>query len=94
MDKRENTTKAMAIIAGNMKNMEQRLPLSFEAFVELLALKPSLLLRNIFQVFHDMVTGHMGEGVDEYPNDHDSIGFYQYDCASLFTEGVDHPFFA
>ena len=51
-------------------------------------------LRNIFQFFHDMVKSHIGEGIDEYPDDHESIGFYEYDCASLFTEGVDYPFFA
>jgi predicted Ser/Thr protein kinase len=94
MEVKENNRRAMEVITGNMRNREQRSPLPFEAFVELLAEKPSFLLRNIFQVFHDMVKGHLGEGIDEYPDDHDSIGFYEYDCASLFTEGVDHPFFA
>ena len=94
MEVKENYRRAMEIITGNMRNREQRSPLPFEAFVELLVEKPSFLLRNIFQVFHDMVKGHLGEGIDEYPDDHDSIGFYEYDCASLFTEGVDHPFFA
>lgn len=84
----------MEVITGNMSNRDRRSPLPFEAFVELLSEKPSFLLRNVFQVFHDMVKGHLGEGIDEYPDDHDSIGFYEYDCASLFTEGVDHPFFA
>jgi hypothetical protein len=94
MKKNENVSRAMSIITGDMRSREQRLPFPFEAFVEMLLEKPSLQLRNIFQVFHDMVKGHLGEGTDEYPDDHESIGFYQYDCASLFTEGVDHPFFA
>ncbi|MCP4579246.1 MAG: serine protein kinase PrkA [Deltaproteobacteria bacterium] len=84
----------MEIVTGDKQDGEQRTPLSFEAFVEELVLRPSFLLRNIFQVFHDMVKGHLGEGVNDYPDDHESIGFYEYDCASLFTEEVDHPFFA
>lgn len=94
MEAGKNIRKAMAVVTGNKQDGEQRTPLPFEAFVEALALRPSFLLRNIFQVFHDMVKEHLGEGADEYPDDHESIGFYEYDCASLFTEGVDHPFFA
>lgn len=94
MEVRENTRRAMAVVTGDMKNRDQRLPLPFETYVERLVEKPSLLLRNVFQVFHDMVKGHLGEGINEYPDNHDSAGFYEYDCAGLFTEGVDHPFFA
>jgi predicted Ser/Thr protein kinase len=94
METVENIRRAMAVVTGNRNDGDQRTPLDFEAFVELLVEKPAFLLRNIFQVFHDMVKGHLGEGVDKDPDDHESIGFYEYDCAGLFTEGVDHPFFA
>jgi hypothetical protein len=36
----------------------------------------------------------VGEGVDEYPNDPESIQYVSYDCSRLFVEGADHPFFA
>jgi predicted P-loop ATPase len=36
----------------------------------------------------------VGEGVDEYPNDPESIQYVSYDCSRLFVEGSDHPFFA
>ncbi len=94
METHKSVEKAMAVLMGEVTNRDQLGPLSFEAFIERLAEKPSLFLRNIFQVFHDMVSGHLGEGIEEYPDDHESIGFYEYDCASLFVEGVDHPFFA
>lgn len=84
----------MGVITGNTTGSDQRRPFAFEAFVELMDDNPKILFRNIFQVFHDMVKGHLGEGIDDYPDDHESIAFYEYDCASLFTEGVDHPFFA
>lgn len=92
METHKNTGKAMEILTGGTGDTDQYMPLSFEAFVELLAQEPWALLRNVFQVFHDMVKGHLGEGIEEYPDE--SIGFYEYDCGSLFTEGVDHPFFA
>ena len=34
------------------------------------------------------------DGVDEYPDDPESINYVYYDCSSLFVEGTDHPFFA
>jgi predicted Ser/Thr protein kinase len=51
-------------------------------------------MRNIFQLFHDMVKSYVGRGVDEYPEDPESISFVCYDCSKLFIEGSDHPFFA
>ncbi len=94
MDLRKNVGNAMAVLMSGAGKKERFETIPFEAFVELLLREPERLLRNIFQVFHDMVKGHMGNGIDESPNNHESIGFYEYDCASLFTEGVDHPFFA
>jgi len=91
---RNNTRKAMEILTDSMGDTDLPAPFSFEAFVDLLEREPWALLRNVFQVFHDMVKGHLGEGLEEYPDDHESIGFYEYDCTSLFAEGVDHPFFA
>jgi len=37
---------------------------------------------------------HMDEGVDDYPDDPDSVDFIHYDCNRLFVEGSDYPFFA
>ncbi len=68
--------------------------LSFEALLTLMMLRPELVIRNIFQVFHDMFEKFVGQGVDEYPDDPESIQFVKYDFDLLFVEGADHPFFA
>jgi predicted Ser/Thr protein kinase len=74
--------------------LEQRPPVAFGDFLKHLVASPAIVMRNIFQVFHDMVTSYVGEGVDEYPDDPESIHFASYDCNRLFVHNVDHPFFA
>ena len=67
---------------------------TFEKFIEKFKEKPTLLARNIFQVFHDMITKCVGEGKDEYPDDPESINFLDYDFNNLLVKGFDDPFFA
>ncbi len=74
--------------------LEQRMPVAFEDFLKHLVARPATVIRNIFQVFYDMVTAYVGEGIDEYPDDPESIHFVNYDCNRLFVQDVDHPFFA
>ncbi|MFC1852825.1 serine protein kinase PrkA [candidate division CSSED10-310 bacterium] len=66
----------------------------FEEFIALLVNKPHLVFRNVFQILHDMVKSYVGEGMQEYPDDPESIGFVDYDTSQLFVQGTDHPFFA
>ncbi len=73
---------------------EHRLPIPFAEFLEDVLARPEVVLRNMFQVFHDMTKAYIGEGVDEYPDDPESIHFVHYDCNKLFVDGVDRPFFA
>ena len=87
-------------ILNAMQNLDQNLSdryhhptVSFEVFLEILLTHPETVLRNVFQLFHDMVKSHVGEGIDEYPDDPESIHFVQYDFNRLFVEGSDHPFF-
>ena len=72
---------------------DQRELVSFEAFLMELSEKPTTVMRNIFQMFFDMVQLYVGEGEDEYPDDPESINYACYDCTKLFVEGSDHPFF-
>ena len=74
--------------------MERHAPIPFFAFLEQAAKRPTVLIRNIFQFFYDMVNTYIGEGVDEYPDDPESIRYVNYDCSELFVNGSDHPFFA
>jgi len=68
--------------------------LSFHEFIQLVAERPPSVMRNVFQLFHDMVKSYVGEGRDEYPDDPESINFVDYDCRGLFVENSDRPFFA
>ncbi len=90
----ENIHKALQHVDRSVSEWEQRPTISFEAFLKLLTNNPSAAIRNVFQVFHDMVKSHVGAGADEYPDDPESIQFFNYDCSRLFVEGSDNPFFA
>ena len=90
----DNIKKAMLNLNQTMSTQEQRTSISFEAFLNELVAEPKTVTRNIFQVFHDMMKAYVGEGVDEYPDDPESINFAAYDCSNLFVEGTDNPFFA
>ncbi len=90
----ENILKAIQNLDRSMSERDQHSPLPFEEFLSLLVRNPDRVIRNVFQVFHDMVKTYVGEGVDEYPDDPESISFVYYDCNNLFAEGTDHPFFA
>lgn len=72
---------------------EKRMVLSFEEYLRLLRNDPERVLRNIFQLFHDMVQEYVTGGEDEYSGDPESIGFVKYDCSRIFIEGADEPFF-
>lgn len=94
MESITNAIKAMENLNLNMKEREHPDPIPFEDFLNILSQKPADVLRNVFQVFHDMIQHYVGEGVDEYPDDPESINYVFYDCSQLFVEDSDHPFFA
>ncbi|QWV97681.1 serine protein kinase PrkA [Geomonas nitrogeniifigens] len=68
--------------------------MSFEEFMQLVTEQPERMMRNIFQLFHDMVRSYVSEGNDEYPEDPESINFVPYDTRKLFVQNSDRPFFA
>jgi hypothetical protein len=85
---------AMDNLDQEVSQHECEVPISYTQFLKELTEKPTWIIRNVFQVFHDMVKAYVGEGHDEYPNDPESISFVYYDCRKLLVEGADHPFFA
>lgn len=86
--------QALSYCSMEIGKQEKRTMTSFEEYLELVRRDPPKTLRNIFQLFYDLVEGSVGAGVDEYPDDPESIGFVQYDCSKLFVEEADHPFLA
>ena len=85
---------AMHNLNQHMSGMEQRGAIAFEEFLNELVANPTVVIRNVFQVFHDMMKAYVGEGLDEYSDDPESIHYVHYDCSKLFVAGSDHPFFA
>ena len=86
--------KALDNLNHSMSKFERRSSIPFEAFLNELLANPSVVIRNVFQIFHDMIKSYVGEGVEEYPDDPESIHYVLYDCSKLFVEGSDYPFFA
>lgn len=87
-------SRALQHIKGSVSSWDKREPLAFNEFLQMLAARPQQVVRNIFQVFHDMIVSHVGEKADEYSEDPESIHYVSYDCYRLFVENADHPFFA
>jgi predicted Ser/Thr protein kinase len=90
----ETIEKALDNISRQIVNVDQHRPIPFMAFLEMTVNRPETMIRNVFQVFHDLMKAYVGEGHDEYPDDPESIKFVNYDCSKLFVEGSDNPFFA
>ncbi len=90
----DSIKKAMLNLDQSMSTQEQRTSIPFEVFLNELVANPRTVIRDIFQVFHDMIKAYVGEGIDEYPDDPESIHYAYYDCSKLFVEGSDNPFFA
>ncbi len=90
----ETIKNAMDRLDRNMSEQDQHSPITFEDFLKELVSNPSTVIRNVFQVFHDMMKHYVSEGFDEYPNDPASLNLVHYDCHRLLADGADHPFFA
>ncbi len=87
-------TRAMGNLDQNKEQLRQSPILSFEDFLQQVIKYPDRIIRNVYQVYSDLIDCTVDDGVDEYGNDPESIRFLKYDCTRLFVEGSDRPFFA
>ncbi|MBI2676774.1 MAG: serine protein kinase PrkA [Candidatus Yanofskybacteria bacterium] len=90
----DETKKALETLRTDIEDKEKRKVLRFDEFLDVAKREPERSLRDIFQLFHDMVKSCVGKGEDEYPDDPESIGFIKYDCSKIFVRDSDNPFFA
>ena len=90
----KNINKAMLYLNHCVSNQNYCESIPFELYLKRVTDNPSMMIRNIFQVYYDMIKSYVGEGVDEYPNDPESIHFVAYNCDKLFAQDTAHPFFA
>ncbi len=84
----------MQRLAASQAGQQMSRTISFDEFLVRLRERPDLLIRNVHQLFHDMVRDFVGDGYDEYPDDPESINFIAYDFAPLLSDNTDQPFFA
>lgn len=87
-------SKAMAALCGKEGGIEQQPPLTFAQFLQEMIEEPDRVMRNVYQVYHDMIKSCVGDGEDEYQGDFESISYMNYNCSTLLAEGSDNPFFA
>ena len=67
--------------------------LGYQEFLKEVTQYPERLIRNIYQLYADMIHKYIVELGDEYPDDPESIHYVAYDCSELFVKGADRPFF-
>ncbi len=86
--------QALNNIDRSLRRQKKPQIIRFEQYLEHLSRNPALVLRNVFQLFSDLIQTHIDVGSDEYEGDPESIHYMAYDCSRLFVEGSDRPFFA
>ena len=87
-------SKALNNLSSYEGSWERRPVISFTDFLAELVSHPERYIRDVYQVYADMISTFVTEGVDEYSDDPESINYLSYNCNRLFVEGSDRPFFA
>ena len=90
----EPVNNALKNLYRSINEKDQNSAISFGEYINLAADQPEMIFRNIFHLFYDMIHTYVGEGINEYPDDPESINYVNYDMSRLFVEDSDHPFFA
>ncbi|SMC69066.1 putative serine protein kinase, PrkA [Desulfocicer vacuolatum DSM 3385] len=91
IDNKERAREALAFLSDNIGEYEKFKPIDFAQYLEMIAQDPVKMIRNIFQVFHDMMTSHVKRLEDA--DEQDELDRIDYDCTRLFVEGSENPYF-
>jgi predicted Ser/Thr protein kinase len=89
----ESVDQALELLDKNITDYQRLKPVSFQEFLSILNAKPSQILRNIFQSFHDMIKSYVDESEESITGDMDKLSFTNYDCTRLFVEDSPNPYF-
>ncbi len=89
-----NIDKAMERFVHIQQDQAHGEALSFNAYLDQVTAQPTTAIRNVFQVFHDLIEAYVTPGADEYQDDPESINFIYHDTHRMFVEDSDNPFFA
>ena len=94
LEERGRRLEALIHLSNNLRDKERRQPIPFNDFLYLTSTRPGYVLRDIFKLFYDMVHHYIPEGIQEYPDHSENIGFKNYNTSALFEDECDSPFFA
>jgi len=89
-----DVTQALVKLKHQNQDWEKESLLSFTEFLQQAAASPSRIIRNVYQLYADMIDNYICEEIDEYLDDLESTEYTVYDCHELLTAGADRPFFA
>ena len=81
-------------LQDHLKEEKKQIRINFSEYLKELASNPETHLRDIFQLVHDMVHFYVPPGIDEFPDDPESINYKAYDFDKLFIRDVESPYFA
>lgn len=87
-------TNTMNNLSKHESSSQTRAIISFPGFLHEVIKHPERYIRDVYQVYSDLMHKYVNEGIDEYLGDPESISYLNYDCQELFVEGADRPFFA
>jgi len=91
IDGKERAREALAFLSDNIGEYEKFKPIAFKQYLEMVSQNPVQMIRNIFQVFHDMMTSHVDRVKES--GELDDLNDVDYDCTRLFVEGSENPYF-
>ena len=87
-------TNTMDNLDKHESSSQPRTIVSFSDFLQTVVHHPERYIRDVYQVYSDLIHKFVSEGHDEYMDDPESISYLNYNCQKLFVEGSDRPFFA
>lgn len=90
---KESVDLAFELLNRQITDYQRLKPVSFQEFLNILKERPSQILRNIFQSFHDMVKTYVDEPEESLTKDMDKLSFINYDCTRLFVDDSANPYF-
>jgi len=85
--------RALENLKHQNDDWEKQPLLSYTEFLKQVTTSPSRIIRDIYQLYADMIDNYICEEIDEYSDDPESIHYVAYDCQELLATGAERPFF-
>jgi predicted Ser/Thr protein kinase len=86
--------EALINLTESLRELERRMPLTFNDFLYQASSQPEIIFRDIFQLFCDMIHHYVKESDEQISIENEDYSFVPYDLDNLFYKDCDYPFFA